>query len=165
MLRDPSPVSHAYTLLRDLERPTRCPSECWMRRTMIELLANVLKKAQMCGFWAAAAKRSTASWHVCLAVCVCIPLTRVKYIFGCRGQSVDHSDEQPAGQNKRDWVQQGETDSLTGELQRLNGPGKNYKKQGLNAACLGPSCLLFLCLHVQNLSKIINKHAIAMCSA
>lgn len=102
----------------------------------------------MCGFWAAAAERSTASWHVCLEVCVCIPLTRVKYIFGCRGQSVDHSDEQPAGQNQRDRVQQGETDSLAGELQRLHGPGKNYKKQGLNAAYLGSSCLLFFCLHV-----------------
>lgn len=49
---------------------------------------------------------------------------------------MDHSDEQPAGQNHRDRFQQRETDGLTGELQRLHGPGKNYKNQGLNGAYL-----------------------------
>lgn len=115
---------------------------------MIELLANALKKHKCAVSELPAAERSTASWHFCLEVCVCIPLTRVKYIFGCRGQSVDHSDEQPASQNQCDWVQQGKTDSLTGELQRLHGPGKDYKKQWLNAAYLGPSCLLLFWLYV-----------------
>lgn len=109
----------------------------------------------MCSFWAA-----TASWHVC------ITLTRVKYVCGCRRQSVDHSDEQPAGQNHRDRLQQGETDGLTGELQRLHGPGKNYNNQGLNAAYLGQSCLLlFTAYMLKILLNLINKHAIAMCSA
>lgn len=144
MLKDLSPVSHTYTCPRDLERPPRCPSKCWMHRVMSEWLANALK-ARICGLWAVTlGRRKKRSITTPLPeVRVRVKLTSVKYICGPRGQSVDHSDEQPAGQNHRDWFQQGETDGLTGELQRLHGPGNNSKNWGFKAAYFGKSCLVF----------------------
>lgn len=54
-----------------------------------------------------------AKLHISLKMCVHIILTHLKCFCGCRGQSVDHSYEQPAGQNYSDRLQQGETDRLT----------------------------------------------------